>query len=81
MAGDTRILLIDDNERSRHDLEIVLSFLGETTVSANSSNWQECASKAVEKSSDIYVALIGSSELLPLHELLADIYRWEAGTP
>lgn len=73
--------MIDDDERSRHDLETVLSFLGENTISADSSNWQASAVAAIDKPTDICVVLIASSKLLPLAELLQEIHQWEAGTP
>lgn len=81
MSEETTILLIDDDEQSRHDLETVLSFLGETTISASSNNWRGVVSAAVEKPSRIAVALIGACEHHGLNELLTDIHQWEAGTP
>ncbi len=81
MVEETRILLIDDDERSRHDLETVLSFLGENTVCATSSNWHYRSSEAVGQASQIAVAIIGVCDFISLEQLLADIHQWEAGTP
>lgn len=81
MAEETTILIIDDNEQTRYDLETVLSFLGETTVSANASNWQSVVSTAIDKLSRVAVVIIGACKIQAIEELLADIHKWEAGTP
>ena len=81
MVEETRILLIDNNEHSRHDLETVLSFLGEETISATSCNWHSLTVKSVDQSSQITVAIIGVCDLISLEQLLEDIHQWEAGTP
>ncbi len=81
MADGTKILLINDNERSRHDVETVLKFLGENVVSVTSMDWHSKASAAARKSEEYSVALIGNCERLPLDKLLTDLYRWEAGLP
>ena len=60
MIQATRILLIDDNEESRHDLETILAFIGESTVPATSNYWQSPATDLVSKSSEIAVAIIGT---------------------
>ena len=66
MVEKARILLIDDNEHSRHDLETVLSFLGEETVSVNSSNWHSRTSEVTGQTTQIDVAIIGVCEFIPL---------------
>lgn len=81
MVDGTKILLINDNERSRHDVETVLAFLGEDVVSATSLDWHAKATAAVKKSEQFSVALIGNCERLSLDKLLGDLYRWEAGLP
>ena len=81
MADETSILLIDDDDRCRHDLETVLSFLGETAVSASSNNWHARVTDAIEKPSAVSVVLIGNCDFLALDDLLAVIHQWEAGTP
>ena len=81
MVEKARILLIDDNEHSRHDLETVLSFLGEETVSANSSNWHSRTSEVTGQTTQIDVAIIGVCEFIPLELLLSEIYQWEPGIP
>ena len=81
MSAETRILLIDDDEVSRHDREIVLSFLGETTLVANSNNWLDQINDSAGNPFSITVAVIAACEHKALPELLAQIYQWEAGTP
>ena len=81
MVEETRILLIDNNERSRHDLETVLSFLGEETISATSCNWRSLTVESIDQSAQIAVAIIGVCDLISLEQLLEDIHQWEPGTP
>ena len=81
MVDGTKILLINDNERSRHDVETVLAFLGEDVVSVTSQNWHANAIAAVKKPEEFSVALIGNCERVSLDALLGDLYRWEAGLP
>ncbi|NKB31945.1 MAG: AAA domain-containing protein [Pseudomonadales bacterium] len=81
MVEEARILLIDDNERSRHDLETVLSFLGEEIITATSSSWHSRTTESVEQAAQIAVAIIGVCDFIPLEQLLADVHQWEAGTP
>ena len=51
MVDETKVLVIEDNARYRHDLETVLAFLGEDTVPASSSNWSEQVEKNIKASS------------------------------
>ncbi|MBS24924.1 MAG: sigma-54-dependent Fis family transcriptional regulator [Gammaproteobacteria bacterium] len=81
MVEEPRILLIDNNERSRHDLETVLSFLGEETISATSCNWRSLTVESIDQSAQIAVAIIGVCDLISLEQLLEDIHQWEPGTP
>jgi sigma-54 specific flagellar transcriptional regulator A len=81
MVDETRILLIDDNERSRHDLETVLSFLGEKTIPATSRNWHSRAGEVVEKPAEIAVTIVAACDFISLEQLLSDLHQWEAGTP
>jgi sigma-54 specific flagellar transcriptional regulator A len=81
MTNKTTILLIDDSEQSRHDIQTLLSFLGESTISASTTNWYENVQPVIEKPSDVYVALVGNCDFLSLAELLAELHQWEAGIP
>ena len=81
MTEETTILLIDDDGQSRYDLETVLAFLGETTVSTNSNEWHTVISAAVDKPSAVAVVLVGACEKQATATLLAEIHQWEAGTP
>jgi sigma-54 specific flagellar transcriptional regulator A len=81
MVDGTKILLINDNERSRHDVETVLAFLGEDVVAATSVDWHGKAVAKVKKSEEFSVALIGNCQRLSIDKLLDDLYRWEAGLP
>ena len=41
MLPNSHILLIDDAPSSRHDLSVILSFLGEEAVITTSATWQQ----------------------------------------
>jgi len=81
MGEATKILLIDDNERTRHDLQTILSFIGEQTIPASSGSWHGQVSDIIAKPSDICLAIIGDCHQIPLEQLLTDLHQWEAGTP
>ena len=81
MVQATRILLIDDNEQSRHELETVLAFIGEHPIPATSNYWLAPVTEAIRKPSDIAVAIIGACKQVELETLLTEIHAWEAGTP
>ena len=81
MVDGAKVLVIEDDEKSRHDLETVLRFLGEDPISVASRNWSEPAELAIPNSSEVVVAIIGSIDSIRLEELLSDIYEWEACIP
>jgi sigma-54 specific flagellar transcriptional regulator A len=81
MVDENQILLIDDNEKSRHDMETLLSFIGESIISATSSNWHTLVDDGVSKPSGVCVAIIGDCQQATWEDLLCDINQWEPGTP
>ncbi|MBL4820632.1 MAG: sigma-54-dependent Fis family transcriptional regulator, partial [Gammaproteobacteria bacterium] len=81
MTVSNKILLIDDDEQSRHDLEVVTTFLGEATVTANSDNWCSTAAHANSYPGEICVSIIGDCQHVPLAELLIKLYDWDPGMP
>jgi sigma-54 specific flagellar transcriptional regulator A len=81
MAEDTKVLLINDNDATRHDLETVLSFVGEQVVSASSANWHSTITEAVSKPQQVCLALINDCQQLDTLQLLKDLHDWEPGLP
>jgi len=55
MWRNNKVLVIDDNESRRHDLKVLLEFLGETTVSAGSKTWQQSVQN--ETADEDYIAV------------------------
>jgi len=81
MAEETKVLLINDNDATRHDLETVLSFVGEQVVSASSANWHSTITEAVSKPQQVCLALINDCHQLDTLQLLKDLHVWEPGLP
>lgn len=80
MAEATKILVIDDNENTRRELQTILSFIGESTVSVDSAQWRTQAESAVEKSTELSAVLVGTSEQAT-ELLLHALHEWEPGLP
>lgn len=77
MWQNKKVLVIDDNEQRRHDLRVLLDFLGETTLSSASGNWQEVVTE--ENHGEDYVAVfIGdiAASAQGLGALLRTVRTW-----
>ena len=77
MWRNNKVLVIDDNQQRRHDLKVLLDFLGETTLAGTSCDWQEQVKE--ENHGEDYVAVfIGDTMALgvSLGQLLKSIRTW-----
>ncbi|MEQ8954174.1 MAG: sigma-54-dependent Fis family transcriptional regulator, partial [Gammaproteobacteria bacterium] len=79
MAYDNKILLIDDDKASRQDLQVILSFLGEPTVTATSADWQHEIADAIDRPEQVALVLIANCA--DLQAVIESIHSWEQGTP
>ncbi len=81
MTETNKILLIDDEERSCRDLEVILHFLGEVVVAGNSKGWLSSRDSDVTASGFYCLALVGSCRELSLPDLLRELHKWDEGLP
>jgi sigma-54 dependent transcriptional regulator, flagellar regulatory protein len=81
MWREIKVLLIDDDETRRHDMKVILDFLGEDVISCNSGNWRMAVEQATEKSEEITAVLIGDGHLSQFNTLIQDIAGWDKGAP
>jgi sigma-54 dependent transcriptional regulator, flagellar regulatory protein len=81
MVEESRLLLIDDNERACQDLEVVLGFLGEKSLSAGSDKWLATAQQHSLNPVDISLVILGGSVNLPPQQIMKAILDWDAGIP
>ncbi len=81
IADHGKILLIDDDKKSSHDLIVVLGFLGEKVAVANLRNWKKIAGEEFESPGKVQLALIGAYPADRLAQLLTEIKSWEPGVP
>jgi len=77
MWRNNKVLVIDDNESRRHDLKVLLEFLGETALTASSKNWQD-AVQSENKGEDYIAVFIGdfAQSKLSFEQLLKSIRDW-----
>jgi len=80
MIESTQILLIDDDEKSSHDLRTVLTFLGETTVLATSDAWNSQVQESGLAGAQFSSAIISNCSK-SLNTLMSELHAWEAGLP
>ncbi len=81
MWREIKVLLIDDNAQRRHDMKVILDFLGEQALVAGSADWRKATAEGTEDSSGIAAVLIGACEHQPLEKLLESLLSWDKGLP
>ncbi len=77
MWRNNKVLVIDDNESRRHDLKVLLEFLSEAALTANSKNWQDLV-QSENKGEDYIAVFIGdfAQSKLSFEQLLKSIRDW-----
>jgi sigma-54 specific flagellar transcriptional regulator A len=82
MWRDIKVLLIDDDEERRHDLSVILDFLGEPSVQTSCKGWQEYVAQEITDSSEIVATIYGDcGNGCDLEKQLASLREWDAGMP
>ena len=81
MIDALKILVVDNDEQSRHDLQTILSFIGEKLITASADDWQQSCQADGTRPADICAVLLGEFDAPMLQQLLVAIHQWEAGIP
>ncbi|GGE31583.1 transcriptional regulator FleQ [Halopseudomonas oceani] len=82
MLPNNHILLIDDSAQSRHDLSVVLEFLGEDAIIADSADWLQVAANQVESAGEVKCVILGRCDLdQGLPALLGQLDKWDENLP
>src|SRR5690606_38785146 len=63
MPPDSYVLLVDDCPQSRHDLRLILEFLGEESFPVASTDWQALAGKHIGASAAVKCVIICACDL------------------
>jgi len=82
MWQDFKVLVLDDDSERRHNLKVILDFLGEPSVASSCSGWQSFIDGSGEKADEFVAVLLGKCELdTPLIERLEEIHAWDSRLP
>ncbi len=81
MWREIKILLVDDDEQRRHDLKVILDFLGEEVIVAGSSDWRKVADASIEESTEISAVMLGDCDGQPLEKTVEAMLSWDKGLP
>lgn len=82
MQHNSHILLIDDCPHSRHDLNLILGFLGEDTLFTSSTAWQQDVAAELPSAAAVKCVILGKCEHAEGAEgVLGQLDRWDAHLP
>jgi sigma-54 specific flagellar transcriptional regulator A len=82
MWRDLKVLLVDDDAQRRHDLKVILDFLGEPAVESECDGWRQNAEQHFSQGIICGAVLLGGGcEKLPLTDVLLKIREWDAACP
>jgi sigma-54 specific flagellar transcriptional regulator A len=82
MLPNSHILLIDDAPSSRHDLSVILAFLGEDAVITTSVAWQDDVAAQAATSGSFKCVILGHCGCPQgMQGLLAQLDKWDENLP
>ena len=81
VSRDIKILLVDDDEQRRHDLTVILDFLGEEVIVAGSSDWRKVADASIEDSTEVSAVMLGDCDNQSLEKTVEAMLSWDKGLP
>ncbi|PCJ37036.1 MAG: sigma-54-dependent Fis family transcriptional regulator [Moraxellaceae bacterium] len=77
MWKEIKVLVIDDNEKRRHDLKVILDFVGEVAIAGQTSDWEELVQ--AEDKANIGCLIIG--ETADVAKTIESALEWESSLP
>ena len=81
MWRETKILLIDDDSVRRHDLAVILNFLGEENLASSSQEWEQAVS-SLSSSREVICVLVGAVSIAGgVSSLLRTLAGWDEFLP
>ncbi len=80
MWREIKVLLVDDDEQRKHDMHVLLDFLGEGSYTCSSTNYKEVAAE-LDDPMEIVAFILGSSKKYSLLEMLENVSDWDKGMP
>ncbi len=85
MWQSARVLLVDDQEHRRHDLAVILDFVGEGTLSFDgqffkNSSWQDALKQQMADEETCLCAIL-SHELADFDAVFASLIEWDSAIP
>ncbi len=78
MWREIKVLLIDDNANRRHDMEVILDFLGEDFIALDSNQWLQVLKEQEVNPEGITGVLLGDC-CSPLESMIAEVQKWYGG--
>lgn len=81
MTEVSKVLLIEDDDAARAELNVILAFLGEELIRCTSENWLSIASHDLDDENQLAVVIIGNCRFVSLDQILNNLTAWEAGIP
>lgn len=81
MWREIKVLLVDDDVQRRHDLKVILDFLGEEVIVAGTDQWLKNAEAKVEDSTEISAVILGDSHGASLESVIESLLSWDKGLP
>lgn len=81
MWREIKVLLIDDDEQRRHDLKVILDFLGEEAILAGPADWRREVDDKIEDSTEISAVFLGDSHSIPSADVIEALLTWDKGIP
>jgi sigma-54 dependent transcriptional regulator, flagellar regulatory protein len=82
MLPNSHILLIDDCPDNSRDLRVILQFLGEDSLVANSAGWLGQVESALPGPASVRCVILGRCDHSDGHQgLLAQLDKWDANLP
>ena len=77
MWKEIKVLVIDDDEKRRHDLKVILDFVGEVAIGTTGDNWKV----AVESEDKENVGCLILGTTTDVAKVITDVLEWEPSLP
>ncbi len=80
MWREIKVLIVDDNQQRMHDMQVLLDFLGEESITSRCYEWKDKASSTNDPL-DLVAIILGDCENKSVIQILNEINEWDKGMP